>query len=160
MSNWSKNSWKSYRALDVDGMTGHAGKGNDVQNRCDVITQLLKDTGIKNLVDYGVNEYLYVKLPNDTNITSIEIDSTSKNTLGTYELVHGDYREFVPKNLMNDTVYTYHIFKDTTGEQTKLFEEILLKMHGVINSFIIVWIRDMDFTQFPIIYNLETGDKR
>jgi len=158
---WSRDSWKSYRALDKgDGLTGHIGKGNDVQKRADAIAQLSEDTGANNLIDYGVNEYLYEKLPSDMSITSIEIDPDAKATLDTYKLINGDYREVVKEDPQNNTIYTYHLFMDETGEQLELAKEVI---HNLIdseieNSYMILWERISISVQTHTTYNLSTGE--
>jgi len=157
---WSKDSWKRYRALDKgDGLTGHIGNGDDVQKRADTITQLSDETSASNLIDYGVNEYLYEKLPSNINITSIEIDPDARATLNTYKLINGDYREVVKIDPQNNTIYTYHLFMDKTGEQLKLAKEVIrgLVDSGVQNSYMIVWKRVTKTSQTYTTYDLSTG---
>ena len=155
---WTPDSWRAYRARDKDnGLTGHIGKDEDIQRRANIITELNIITGANNLIDYGVNEYLYTNLNSNINITSIEIDPDAKATLDTYILINGNYRELVSPQ--NNTIYTYHLFMDTTREQSKLAKEVIYRLvNGEIqNSYMIVWERISKETQNYTIYNLSTG---
>jgi hypothetical protein len=139
-------------------MTGPKGFSNFLSIRSKIISDLINNRIVKNLVDFGLNELLYNTLP-QIKIISIECDTRLQQTLTNYTLIHDNYDRIINNFLMDNTIYTYFLFGTYNAvrysDAQKTIE--LLKSSNLKNSYIIIWDRTFLTKQTYTIYNIENN---